>query len=116
MEKQIRLQIESALSFGNYPTELSDITFKDDFFSYEINYKLIDGEEIVTVNRYLMNNERKQTWTDAPFQDMELEAEIIKTFLELLHDMESELEAENEIEYSHYDPDEKHDEYKLNNN
>lgn len=116
MEKQIRLQIESALSFGNYPTELSDITYKDDFFYYEINYKRIDGKEIVTVDRFLMSDDSKQTWTDAPFQNMELKAEIIKTFLEILHDMEAELEAETEIEYSHYDPDEKHDEYKLNNN
>jgi hypothetical protein len=116
MEKQIRQEIESALSFGNYPTELSDISYKDDFFYYEINYKLIDGKEIVTVDRYLMSDDSKETWTGAPFQDMELKAEIIKTFLELLHDMEAELEAENEIEYSHYDPDEKYDEYKLNNN
>ncbi len=116
MEKQIRQEIESALSLGNYPTELSDISYKDDFFYYEINYKVVDGKEIVTVNRYLMNNDSIQTWTDAPFQDMELKAEIIKTFLEILHDMEAELEAETESEHDHYDPDEKHDEYKLNNN
>ena len=116
MEKQIRQQIADMLDFGNYPTELSDITYKDDFFYYEINYKRIDGKEIVTVDRFLMSDDSKQTWTDAPFQDPEREPEIVKTFLEILHDMEAELEAENKIEYSHYDPDEKHDEYKINNN
>jgi hypothetical protein len=116
MEKQIKQQIADMLDFGNYPTELSDITFKDDFFYYEINYKLIDGKDQVTVDRYLMTDDAFFTWQKAPFQDPELEPEIVKTFLEILHDLEAELEAENEIEYSHYDPDEKHDEYKLNNN
>jgi hypothetical protein len=115
MEKQIKQQIADMLEFGNYPTELSDITFKDDLFYYEINYKWIDGKEIVTVNRYLMNNDSKQTWTDAPFQDPELEPEIIKTFLQILHELE-EIEAEKNIQFNLYDPDEKHDEYKLNNN
>jgi hypothetical protein len=114
MEKQIRQQIADMLDFGNYPTELYDITYKDDFFYYEINYKVVDGKEIVTVNRYLMSNDSKHTWTDAPFQDLELEPKIIKTFLEILHELE-ENEAENNIKISHYDPDEKNDEYKLNN-
>jgi len=118
MEKQIRHQIEYMLEWGNHPTKLSDVSFIDDFFYYEINYKWDYVTETVTVDRYLMNNDSKQTWTEAPFQDLELKAEIIKTFLDLLHELEDEKEAENKIPFNYYDhdPDEKYDEYKLNNN
>ena len=122
MEKQITYQIWDMLEWGNYPTKLQDITFKDDFFYYEINYDVVNGEKIVSIFRYLMSDDERQTWQLAPFQDLELKADIIKRFLELLETLEAEKEAElleqeieNESEYEP-DPDEKHDEYKINNN